>query len=282
MSIFHFTSRERIGIIALLIVSSLIVYFCSTIETTVQTNVAVLGTKTRKNYIHRNIFPKQFSSLKHEYHFFVFDPNTISLDDFIKMGFSEKQASVIIRYREKGGRFKTANDFAKIYSISQDIHKQIRPFIKIDTMAFVKVLKKPRFSSRRILTIEINGATEDELTKLPFIGCSRAHTIVVYREKLGGFYSIQQLMEVYGLTPAIVDSLKPLLTIDSSNHNHININSGTIAELKTHPYFNYFTAKKIVDYRKFKGEIASSAELLRYKILDTVTYRKILPYISTK
>lgn len=282
MSFLHFTSRERVGIIALFLLSISILFWWTLPKVETPQTIPSLSNK--------NYFKKQYPSYtrntqrytKYEYHFVDFDPNTISLNEFMQMGLSEKQASVIIRYREKGGHFRTADDFAKIYSIRPEIHEQIKPYIHIDTSKFVWKSKKLRFLEKRQIMVDLNNATEEELTKLPLIACGRAHTIALFREKLGGFYSIQQLNDVYGLTPEIVDSIKGFLKVDTSLLKRININTASIIEMKNHPYIKYFSAKRIVDYRTLKGSITSPSELLKNKILDSVTYRKAFHYMSVK
>jgi len=282
MSFLHFTSRERVGIIALFIISILFFFWLTIPKTETPKSIPSLGNKKYFKKQYPSYTYKKQNYAKHEFHFVDFDPNTTSLNEFMEMGLSEKQASVIIRYREKGGRFRTANDFAKIYSIRPEIHEQIKPYIHIDTSKFVWKSKKLRPFEKRQIIVDLNNATEEELTKLPLIACGRAHTIALFREKVGGFYSIQQLNEVYGLSPDIVDSIKGFLVVDTTKLKRININTAGIMDMKTHPYFKYFTAKKIVDYRNIKGVINTPSELLRNKIVDSLTYRKISHYIRTK
>jgi competence protein ComEA len=282
MSFFHFTSSERIGIIALIIISTGIIYYRTTQNQNISKNIPNIGTKqhVKKQFSYYKKTIKSFS--KKKYNCFKFDPNTLSLNDFLKMGLSEKQANVIIRYREKGGKFKTADDFAKIYSISAETHAIFKPFINIDTTLFISQKKNFLRYSKQSVILDINNATAEELIKLPHIGISRAHTIIAFREKIGGYFSINQLKELYGFSPFLVDSIKGMFSIDTLNHRRININTAGISEMKSHPYFSYFTAKKIVDYRNTKGVLTTPSELIQNKIIDSLTYRKIVNYITIK
>jgi len=279
---FHFTSNERIGIIALIIISISIVFYRTTLLTDIQNNIPLIENRNIdfKRH-HYSKYPKK-NFTKQNYTLFTFDPNTLPIEGFLKMGFSEKQADVIMRYRAKGGKFKTSDDFAKIYSIPKQIKQSILSYITIDTSLLNLKKKKWQSFPKQVYSIDINSATEDELIKLPHIGCSRAHSIIAFREKIGGFYSLNQMLELYNFSSYLVDSIKGMFKLDSSQHKRININTASISEMKTHPYFKYFSAKKIVDYRNIKGLITSPSELLTNKILDSVTYRKVEHYISIK
>jgi DNA uptake protein ComE-like DNA-binding protein len=283
MSFFHFTSSERIGVIALIVISTAIIYFRSIIIKNDIYTIPELSNK-RNNIKEHNVvhYPKK-STTQHHYHFFTFDPNVATANDFERMGLSEKQSYCIIHYREKGGHFKTAEDFAKIYSIGASLQQELKPYITIDTTVFQSTKRRStKINRNSFLSIHLNSATEDELTRLPFIGCSRAHSIVAFRTKIGGFYSVRQLSEIYGITPLMVDSLQGMVTIDTAQLCRININTASISEMKVHPYINYYTAKKIVDYRNTKGVIATPSELVINKIIDSALFRKIAPYISVK
>ena len=281
MFLFHFTSSERVGIIALLSISITIIFILNSLNPEIQNTIPQIRNKKLTSNHFRKYQTRPKNGHTKNYTFFVFDPNTLPFDGFIKMGLSEKQATVIMRYRAKGGKFKTASDFAKIYSISDEDHKAFKPYIKIDTTLFPRE-KKWHVFHKQIMTQDLNISTEDDLIKLPHIGCSRAHTIIAFREKLGGYFSVDQLYELYGFTHELVDSIKPLFTIDSVNHKRININTASFSEMKSHPYFKFFTTKKIIDYRKIKGVISTPSELLYNKIIDSITYHKISNYISVK
>ena len=134
MHYFHFTSNERIGIIALLIISSAFLCFllCRDNKNAPYTIPELCNKKLHSSSIKRMYHPKTVN-VKKEIRFSVFDPNTASQDDFEKLGLSAKQSMVIIRYRQKGGRFKTAYDFSRIYSIKPELFQKIKSFIVIDS-----------------------------------------------------------------------------------------------------------------------------------------------------
>lgn len=109
---------------------------------------------------------------------FYFNPNTATLEEFQRLGFTEKQAQSIVNYRVKGGRFSRASDFARSYVVSDSVFKRLEPFI-------------------RIPKVDINTADSSAFDALPGIGPYYASKMVEYRSQLGGYSCIEQLMELY-------------------------------------------------------------------------------------
>ncbi len=63
--------------------------------------------------------------------------------------------------------------------------------------------------------IDINTADTTALIALPGIGSKLAGRIVSFRDKLGGFNSVNQISEVYGLRDSVFQILLPYLKCDS-------------------------------------------------------------------
>ncbi|MCR5019140.1 MAG: helix-hairpin-helix domain-containing protein [Bacteroidales bacterium] len=158
---------------------------------------------------------------------FRFDPNTASLDDFMRLGFSEKQAQAIINYREKGGRFRRADDFAKSYVVADSVFERLRPYIDIPKL-------------------DINRADSAAFTSLPGIGPYFAGKIVQYRTRLCGFSYKEQLLEIYRFDQEKYDGLSDL--ISCSAPAPYPLWSLPEADLKQHPYIGQ-SAHGIVLYR---------------------------------
>jgi DNA uptake protein ComE-like DNA-binding protein len=158
---------------------------------------------------------------------FRFDPNTASLDDFMRLGFSEKQAQAIINYREKGGRFRRADDFANSYVVADSVFDRLSPYIDIPKL-------------------DINRADSAAFTSLPGIGPYFAGKIVRYRSRLCGFSHKEQLMEIYRFDREKFDGLSDL--ISCSAPAPYPLWSLPEADLKQHPYIGQ-SAHGIVLYR---------------------------------
>lgn len=162
---------------------------------------------------------------------FRFDPNTASLDDFMRLGFSERQAQSILNYRAKGGRFRRPSDFAKSYVVADSVFERLRPYIDI-----------PR--------IDINAADSAAFETLPGIGPYFAGRMVSYRKSLGGYSYPEQLMDIPRFERGKYDGLKDLITCSVP----VPYPLWTLpeAELVRHPYISKDEAHSIVLYRTYQ------------------------------
>ena len=159
---------------------------------------------------------------------FPFNPNTVSLSDLMRLGFSEKQAQSIINYREKGGRFRRPSDFAKSFVVADSVFRRLEPFI-------------------RIPKVDLNAADSAALDALPGIGPYYAARIIEHRTKLQGFSYPEQLMDIYRFDQEKFDALKDLITVGPSEPYPL----WTLPEeeLEKHPYIGRYGAHGVVLYR---------------------------------
>jgi DNA uptake protein ComE-like DNA-binding protein len=216
---------------------------------------------------------------------FPFDPNTLELKGWVKMGFSEKQANVILKYREKGGRFYRREDFKKLFIIDKQTYSIFESYITIPT-SFTEGSKKVvedishNESSLHRESIEINGSDSAGLTRIYGIGPVLASRIIKYREKLGGFCKKSQLMEVYGIDSVRFNQIENQVDIDTSGIKRIFINKVSLNDLRKCPYLDYYMAKKIIDKRVQKGKFYSMEEISALFSSKPEVYSKIAPYIT--
>lgn len=228
-------------------------------------------------------FADEETPRKPEAELFPFDPNTASIAELMRLGFSEKQAMAIERYREKGWKFRTANDFGKVYVVDSLLFKKLKPYISIPPSdhpwqrqaAITDSLTKVREN----IIVEINTADTTELVKLKGIGRGYARRIAAHRALLGGFMSIEQLTDIYGITPELVESIRPQVRIDTLLTKRIYLNMISYNELKMHPYLTDYQARAIVYYREKVGNVTSMSTLVDKKLLDPKTFEKIKRYI---
>ena len=161
---------------------------------------------------------------------FEFNPNTVSVEDLMRLGFSEKQAASIDNYRNKGGRFRRKSDFAKSFMVSDSVYKRLEKYISI-----------PK--------IDINKADSAEFDSLPGIGGWFAKNMVEYRSRLRGYSCTEQLMEIYRFDAEKYDALKDLITC--SEAEPYPFWSAPADSLRLHPHIrSWQTAKAIVFYRE--------------------------------
>jgi competence protein ComEA len=142
--------------------------------------------------------------------------------------------------------------------------------------------KTKYYNSKETFTIEINSADSTSFERINGIKKFIAARIIKYRKALGGFYSISQLKEVYGLKPQVIDSNMQHFTVDASSIKTININTADNNTLKHHPYIGYSLANVIVQYRTQHGNFNSKADLKKIAIITDDVYEKLAPYITVQ
>ena len=126
----------------------------------------------------------------------------------------------------------------------------------------------------------VNTATESELVTIKGIGVTYAKRIIERREKLGGFYTADQLNEVYGMSKETVDKITPYLVFSPDKIRTLHLNSATYEELAIHPYLSYGEAKGIVNYRTQHGDFIDARDLKKLHIFRGKDVDRILPYLD--
>lgn len=219
--------------------------------------------------------------------YFYFDPNNLPESSWLQLGFSDKQIKVIKNYEAKGGRFYKKEDLAKIYVISEFDYNRVSPYIKIAVSKdkYPKSFPKREYpvysSTKNNKSISINAADTLAWKSLPGIGSVLAKRIVKYRESLGGFYKVDQIREIYGLSIETFEAIEENLILESElSIRKIPINTCTMVELQRHPYINRKQAETIVNYRLQHGNFENLESLSQIKSLDNVFLRKIELYLE--
>lgn len=213
-----------------------------------------------------------------------FDPNTADSIAFLRLGLKPWMAKNILKYREKGGRFRKPEDFKKIYGLNEEQYAMLLPYIHIqeahrDTIRILAVRDTIQHFPTKytaVTQIELNSTDTTELKKIPGVGSGIARMIVRYREQLGGFYSITQLDEIHLISANISKwfSLNPALI------RKININRASISRLNAHPYINFYQAKIILEHRRKHGNINSLRQLSLYEEFNATDFDRLNHYIS--
>ena len=215
---------------------------------------------------------------------FQFDPNTASFSDWQRLGLNEKTSKTILKYVSKGGKFYKPEDLQKIWGMPEGFYERVKDYIVITSVqrnfpsysdskpAFVREERKP-------ITVNINEADTTAFIALPGIGSKLSARIIAFREKLGGFYSVDQVGETYGLPDSTFQKIKGRLQIDGSNIKKINVNTATKDELKLHPYIRWNLANAIVEYRNQHGSFKSLDDLKNIVLVDEATFNKISHYL---
>lgn len=214
---------------------------------------------------------------------FHFDPNTLDAAGWKKLGLGDRTIKTILNYRSKGGHFYKHEDLKKIWGLPDGFYERVQDYIQI---AETKKESASNFSkttyekkSRTIAIVDVNKADTTELIALPGIGNKLAQRIIAFRNKLGGFYTVDQIGETYGLPDSTFQKLKPYLQVHGV-FKKFNINTATKDELKAHPYIKWHLANAIAAYRNQHGDFKKLEDLKNIVLIDETTYNKIAPYLS--
>lgn len=173
----------------------------------------------------------RFSKAVKKVETFRFNPNTVSVEDLQRLGFSEKQAMSINHYRSKGGRFRRKSDFAKSYVVSDSVFQRLESYIDIPKL-------------------DINVADSAAFETLPGIGKYFASKMVSYRKQLGGYSYKEQLMDIYHLDQEKFDAISEFITLGSRHIRPYRLWSLPEDSLRLHPYIRSYSAHGIVLFRK--------------------------------
>ena len=219
----------------------------------------------------------------------VFDPNTVDSITLLHLGFKPWQAKNMLKYRAKGGKYRKKEDLKKLYGMTDSMYLALTPYIYIKDSIVVDSARidsvhtdsLPKWNSTKKDTIlNLRTADTTELKLIRGIGSYRAKMIVRYREQLGGYARVEQIMEARGMDKVIADSILPHFYIDSVVVNKIPINHIRPEVLQRHPYLNFEQAKAIYEYRRKHIRIKSAEELKKIKGLSPTDIEKILIYLD--
>jgi competence protein ComEA len=222
---------------------------------------------------------------------FYFNPNTASSDDWKKLGLREKTIQTILNYRSKGGKFRKPEDLQHIYGLRKEEYERLVPYANIEPLETANkesvtgtfsFEKKYESKESKIIFIDINNADTTEWKKLNGIGSKLSQRIINFRTKLGGFVSVEQVGETFGLPDSTFQKIKSQLQVKQSTVVKINLNEATLDVLKSHPYLKYAVANAIIQYRNEHGPFKTVSELQKLGAIDESLYTKIAPYLTVE
>ena len=200
----------------------------------------------------RRFTPRRYES-------FPFNPNTVSGEELCRLGFSEKQAQAILHYREKGGRFRRKEDFARSFVVADSVYERLEPYI-------------------RIPKLDLNTADSAAFDALPGIGPFYAGRMVSYRKELGGYSYPEQLMDIWKFDREKYDALADLIVVSKPYRYPL----WTLPEdsLKRHPYIRSYAAHGIVLFRSASPQNDWTVEnLVKAGILKPDQGAKLAPCV---
>ena len=221
-----------------------------------------------------------------------FDPNTIGEGEWLTLGLPGKLTSTIIHYRAKGGRFRKAEDIRRIYGMTDDLYRSLAPWVRIEddvdrgdkkTKDFPQSgpeMPPGRNGNADVASIDVNNADTGDWIALKGVGQVLARRIVRFREKLGGFYAVEQVAETYGLPDSVFKIIRPRLTCAGEALKKIKINTDSLYVLERHPYIGRTIARQLLRYREQHGPFDGPESLLSVESLEKGWLDKIRPYLD--
>jgi len=238
-----------------------------------------------------------------------FDPNNITSDFLISIGINSRIANNWQNYILKGGFFSTPEEIMKLYGMDSSLFKQLLPFMKIKKVPLTvqnknftnneKIVdnrwnidsllapinsEQSRFQKKSFVPnfiIEINSADTTEWMLLKGIGPVLSKRIINYKNRLGGFASYYQLLEVYGIQPDVVENNKNFMIVDTTLIVPLNINTASISKLREHPYLDFYKAQSIIEKRKVKN-FTNIEEVLALENFSEVNWEILKHYLSVE
>jgi competence ComEA-like helix-hairpin-helix protein len=209
---------------------------------------------------------------------FPFNPNDADKDDFINLGFSEKQAESIVKYRDKGAVFKSKQDFKKVFVVSDEMYAHLETWISLPDEDIADN-KTTTSATQENIIVELNTADTTSLKQIKHIGSHFAKRIVEYRQKLGGFHSVEQLLDINGINEEIYSKIAPYFVVDKGKIIKLDLNKSSFKDFTRHPYFEYYIVKSLFEYKDKHGVFASVNDIREIPLIYDDLYNKINPYL---
>jgi DNA uptake protein ComE-like DNA-binding protein len=213
---------------------------------------------------------------------FSFDPNTADSTTLVALGIKGYAASNLLKYRSKGGCFRSPDDLRKVYGISPQKLEELKAFVSIKPIIISKSdsIPNPKKQIKQDLIVELNAADTSLLMLVKGIGRGYAKGIVGFRRKLGGFVSVEQLKEIFGMRPENYERILPFCKVNPELVQKIMVNTATVERLNNHPYLNFYQAKAIYELRRNKGKLHSFNDLKSITEIKAEDFIRLQPYLS--
>lgn len=293
---FYFTKKEKNGIVMVLVINLILFllpgfYDLLFPEKPIEGETLELAFSQLKEWSKDSIYGSRYiknynwhkEKIPTNINYKIFDPNTISEAEWKILGLEDKTIQTIQKYKSKGGRFYKPEDIKKIWGISPKTCEALVPFIEIkdseqkNNFSVNKINHDKKIINKKV--VDINLADSTCFESLAGIGPALARRILLFRNKLGGFYEVQQLAEVWGLQDSVFRKIKDQCVIKEKIIRTININLAQFEAMKSHPYIGYKIAQSIINYRNQHGSFKSLEDIQKIALINDETYNKLKCYL---
>lgn len=261
---FNYTKSQRLGLVLLL---SLIIIFQVTFYF-IDFSQPEKNTSEKQQWL---ALQSEIDSLKQNvptssYKIYPFNPNFITDFKGYKLGMTVQQIDRLLTFRKQGKFANSPKEFQQVTGISDSLLKAISPYFKFPDWVnkknseaksnWVDYSKTNYDKKEKVVILDINSATKEDLMKVYGIGDGLSERILKQKNVLGEFVSMEQMSDIWGLSPEVIEKLnQSFKVINIAKPKKININNASVKELGQFPYFRYPISKNIVTYRSMNGDI---------------------------
>ncbi|RTY90263.1 helix-hairpin-helix domain-containing protein [Flavobacterium sp. GT3R68] len=271
-SFFQFSNEQRSGIFMLFTISIALQLSYFFIDFTT-------AEKDSKEKLQWLAFQTEVDSLKQVQYDYVpkiypFNPNFITDFKGYKLGMSVSEIDRLLAYRKLNKYVNSAVEFQQVTKVSDSLLNAISPYFKFpdwvtnksNTNSYAQKSFSKFNKKEKIVILDINLATQEDLVKVYGIGAGLSERILKQKEILGGFVSMEQMKDVWGLSPEVIESLNKSFKVSvQPKLKKVNVNNASVKDLSQFPYFRYALAKTIVTYRSMNGDIKTKEDLLKIR-----------------
>ena len=286
-SLFMFTSDQRKGIFALLlliIVLQLGYFF-------IDFSVLPKEDEQKQKWLslQSEVDSMKVASINKSENIFLFNPNFITDYKGYKLGMSVAEIDRLLEFRKTNQFVNSAKEFQNVTKVSDSLLNIISPLFKFpdwvnnkkEKKEYEKFPDKAFAKKEKIVLIDINQATKEELIKIYGIGEAISLRILKQKEVLGGFVSMDQMSDVWGLSPEVIENLNSHFKIMVlPDFKKIDVNNASLKELSQFYYFRYALAKEIVTYRSMNGDFKNIEDLTKIKGFPVDKAKTIALYLD--
>lgn len=259
-SILGYSKTQKIGLMMLFfsIITLQMVYYFYHYETTYNDE------KEKKAWLANQAIVDSLKLISANYKptIYPFNPNFITDFKGYKLGMKTEEIDRLLAFRKENKFVNSAEEFQAVTKISDSLLHEISPYFKFpdwvkNKKATFQPYEKKEFTKKeKIIVLDINTASKEDLMKIYGIGDKISDRILIEKEKYGAFLSMEQMHEIWGLQPEVIEKLNAYFAVKSTSEaKKININTASVKELSQFPFFRYQLAKDIVIYRSMNGDI---------------------------
>lgn len=248
--------------------------------------------------------PKPYAQPARKIETFPFDPNTADSTTLLRLGLTPSMVRGIYKFRAMGYVYSYPEDFSRVPGMTKGMWQRLAPMVIIapefqpvepmehpraprtakksesivrdadSSVVPSAVVRQPKL--RMGQTIDVNTADTTQWKQVPGVGSYYAAKVVRYRERLGGFASVEQVTEVEGFPAEALD----YLTLSQVPLRMLSINKISRRALLSHPYLSVEQAQAVWEYRRNEGSLHSGDDMLCLPAFRPSDVERLLPYLD--